>query len=849
LLEPIPVRSIGPAVMGGRVTDVAVVAKKPSTMYVAAASGGLWKTVNSGSTWTPVFDQQATLSIGAVAVAPSKPLIVWVGTGEANPRNSVSWGNGVYRSTDGGATWQHAGLAETEHIGRIIIHPANPDIVYVAALGRLWGPNTQRGVFKTTDSGRTWQQINYINEDTGFIDLAMDPHDPSILYAAAYQVRRGPFSGGNPAMETGPGSGLYRSVDDGHSWVRLTRGLPDRPLGRCGLGVSKSDPRVVMAVVQTDQTGSTTAGQAAKESTDVELGGIFRSEDWGETWTKLNDLCPRPFYYGQIRIDPADNLRVYVLGQVLHLSEDGGRTFQDMGAKVHADQHALWINPTDPRHLVVGNDGGLFFSNDGGATWDHVNNLPISQFYGIAVDMCKPYRIYGGLQDNGTWGGPSATLSAEGITNAAWFRVLSADGFQCQVDPLDPDMVYAESQYGGLRRIDLRTSQVTEIHPRPAEGEPAYRFNWNSPVLLSSHDRGTLFYGANHVLRTRNQGDAWKIVSPDLTRGKPGPASDFGHTITALAESPLKAGLLYAGTDDGRIHVSHNGSRNWIDITDRLLGVPALSWITRLECSHHAEGTAYLTLDRHRQNDRAPYIFKTTDYGLTWQALANNLPAEGPVHVIREDSHNPDLLFVGTEFGLFVSGDGGGHWHRIRNGLPPVAVHDLVIHPRDRELVIATHGRGLYVMDVTPLEELTPRVLSGTVHLCDPRPVTLQPRQTSGSARGDRGFVGDNPTCGATFYYYLGSDCSEPIQITIAGFRRQAAICLPGSKAAGLHRVTWDLSETGTGGGPGPLVPPGEHAVTLRFGNQVITKWLQIVRPDEIRPGRESPDAARRAAK
>jgi photosystem II stability/assembly factor-like uncharacterized protein len=808
--------------MGGRIVDVAVVESRPATMYVATASGGLWKTLNNGTTWKPVFDQEETVSLGAVAVARSNPDIVWVGTGEANPRNSVSWGNGVYRSDNGGKTWLHVGLADSAHIGRIVIHPQDPNIVYVAVLGRLWGPNPERGLYQTTDGGHSWRQIKFIDDATGFIDLVMDPQNPAILYAAAYQVRRDAFAGGNPAVQTGPGSGLYRSLNAGLTWERLSKGLPARPLGRCGLAVSPKNPRLVYAVIQTDRTTSTTAGQLARTSNEIDSGGVFRSDDRGETWIKLNDLCPRPFYYGQIRIDPGDDKRIYVLGISLHVSTDGGKTFPDQGARgVHPDHHALWIDPRDSDHLVLGNDGGLYFSYDRGATWEHVNNLPIGQFYGVGVDQRRPYRVYGGLQDNGSWSGPSGTRRAEGITPADWVRLLGADGFYCQVDPQDNVTVYCEGQYGRLHRVNRATGANAEIRPRPPKGIPPYRFNWSAPILISPHDSQTVYYGGNYLFRSRNRGDSWEIISPDLTRGRPGASANTGHTLTTIAESPLKPGLLYAGSDDGQLHVRENAG-TWNDVSGRIPNLPADRWISRVECSHFAEGTAYVAIDRHRNDDRGPYLYKTTDYGVSWQPLAGDLPREGSVHVICEDPRNPDLLFVGTEFGLFVSLDAGRHWHRLRSGLPTVAVHDLVIHPRDRELVIATHGRSLYVLDVAPLEELTPRVLTAEAHLFDVKPAELFRHRGGHGQTGSKAFVAPNPPFGTTITYYVRSVPSTTPRIIIADASGRVVTEWKGAREPGLHRQQWDLRRSDTS------VSPGDYSVQLRIGDRIWAKTVRV---------------------
>jgi photosystem II stability/assembly factor-like uncharacterized protein len=841
-LDAFAVRPIGPANMGGRITALAVVETKPSTMYVASASGGLWKTVNQGITWAPVFDGQPVASLGDVAVAPSNPDVVWVGAGEANARNSVSWGDGVYKSTDAGKSWQNMGLRDSHHIGKIVIHPKNADVVYVAALGHLWGPSKERGLYVTRDGGKSWEQSKFLDEETGFIDLAMDPGNPDILYAAAYRVRRDAFSGGNPAVQTGPAAGLYKTADGGKTWQKLTRGLPDRPLGRCGLAVSRKDPRVLYAVVQTDRTTlvrETEWGQPARRSAQPDTGGVFRSADRGETWTKLNDLCPRPFYFSQVRVDPADEQRVLVLGVTLHLSTDGGRTFRrDTAPTVHADHHALWINPANPEQLLLGTDGGLYISFDRGATWEHIRNLPIAQFYAIGLDSRKPYRVYGGLQDNGTWGGPTRTYSREGITPADWFRVYGADGFHVQPDPGDPDTVYAEGQYGNLLRINVRSGETVEIRPLPgrvsAGPDPArlgvrpdlpFRFNWSAPILLSQHSPGVVYFGGNHVFRSTNRGDLWTALSPDLTRGRPGRSPDLGHTLTTLAQSPRRGGVLWAGSDDGTVHVSRDGGRTWADVSDRIPGVPPERWITRIECSPFAEGTAYLTLDRHRNDDRAPYVFKTEDYGQTWKSLAGNLPPGGPVHVIRADRLNRDLLFLGTEFGLFVSLDAGGTWQPFGKGLPAVAVHDLAIHPRDRELVVATHGRSLYVIDISPLQELTPALRAAGAHLFAVKPATLFRYRAARGFSPGKDYLAPNPEFGAGIWYLLKESPPVTPSLRVLDAEGNLVISLPARREPGLHRAQWALRR-GTRMND-PLVAPGEYRVQLKVGEQ---EWTQKVR-------------------
>jgi photosystem II stability/assembly factor-like uncharacterized protein len=704
------------------------------------------------------------------------------------------------------------GLADSHSIGRIVIHPKNPDIVYVAVLGHLWGPNKERGLYKTTDGGKTWAVSKFIDENTGFIDVAMDPADPEILYAAAYSVRRDAFSGGNPATQCGPGAGLYKTNDGGKRWEKMANGLPDRQYGRCGIDIYRKDSNIVYAVVQTDKTPVTVAGAKANAKTGPEAGGVFRSRDKGKTWEHVNSLCPRPFYYGQIRIDPSDDSRIFVLGVSFHVSKDGGKSF-GTGKGFHPDHHALWINPKDTSHLVLGNDGGLYVSKDRAVSWQAIRGMAIGQFYGIAVDMRKPYRVYGGLQDNGSWGGPSATYSDSGIQLNDWFRIAGADGFSCQCDPTDSDIVYAESQYGKALRINLKGKVTSKsIQPKAPKGAPVYRFNWSSPMLLSPHDPKTLYYGGNHLFKSTDRGDNWKEISPDLTHGQPGKSESTGHTLTTIAESPLKAGVLWVGSDDGRIHVSKDGGDKWTEVTDKVRGVPNQRWISRLECSHHAEGTAYLAISRYRNDDRGPYLFKTTNYGQTWENITSNLPESGSVHVVRESSKNKNLLFAGTEFGLFASLDGGGSWHPMKAGLPTVAVHDLVIHPRDRDLVIGTHGRSIYVMDIGPLEQLTPDVLAAVGHLFEVRPAVAFKVQKANDDGQRKVFVGANPPYGAVLYYYLKNNVAQPVSITILDATGKQVTSLKGANKAGLHHIVWNLRADGQKEG---TVRPGDYVALM----------------------------------
>ncbi|MSQ94079.1 MAG: hypothetical protein EXR98_05930 [Gemmataceae bacterium] len=839
-LQTLKARCIGPANMSGRITEVAVYDKEPRIMYVTSASGGLWKTINNGTTWKPVFERETTIALGAVAVCQSNPDLVWVGAGEANARNSVSWGDGVYKSTDGGKAWQHMGLKATEHIGRIVIHPKNPDIGYVAALGKLWGPNKERGVFKTTDAGKTWEHVLAINDNTGCIDLAMDPDDPELLYTAAYHVRRDAFSGGNPKVQTGPGSGLLKTIDGGKNWEKMTVGLPERPLGRCGFSIWRKDPNIVFAVVQTDKTTITVQGQLANQKLDLDAGGIFRSDDKGKTWKHLNSLVPRPFYYGQIRVDPNNDQRLYVLGINFHVSNSGGKKFiEGNSAKgTHVDYHALWIDPRDSHHLVLGCDGGMNFSYDKGATWEHLKNLPIAQFYAVGVDMRKPYRVYGGLQDNGTWGGPSTTREAAGIPLSRWFNILGFDGYYCQVHPKDDDIVYCEGQYGILRRNNVRTGSTTDIKPRldskeektnlnppMPKGTGDFRFNWSCPILQSPYADDEVFYGGNHVFATTNRGDTWQVVSPDLTRGKPGLNDYRGNTITTIAASALEDHVLYVGTDDGNIWVCKDWKRRvWTDLSNLLPNQNR--WISRLETSRFAKGTVHLAVDRHRNDDYKPYLYRSTDHGLSWTSIANNLPEVGPIYVIREDPVNRDLLYVGTEFGLFISLDAGKTWHKQKY-LPTVPIHDLVVHPRDRELVIGTHGRAIWIMDVLPLQELTAKALGAEVHFCPVRPATAY-RQRTKETLGIKNFVGENAPYGAGLYFHLRDKPAQTPTVTILNSDGKKITEFKGAAAAGLQHLRWRLNYADSKQGVFNPVPAGTYTAVLRVGEKSYKQNIHV---------------------
>jgi len=821
--------------MSGRVADVAVYEPNPNIFYVASASGGLLKTTNNGNTWENVFNRETSVSIGDVAINPDDANIVWVGTGEANSRQSSSWGDGIYKSTDGGKTWKHMGLRESHHIGRIVVNPIDTDIVFVAALGHLWGPNAERGVFMTSDGGVTWKNVLSVNGDTGAVDLAMDPLNPKTLYAAMYQRRRTGwgFNGG------GPGSGIFKTTDGGRTWRKLTNGLPQTDVGRIGLDIYRKNPNIVMARVENRE------------------GGVFRSEDKGETWVKINSLNPRPMYFSQIRIDPNDDKRVYVGGVQLHISDDGGKTFRDDGApNVHLDHHAFWIDPSNSNHLIDGNDGGTWVSYDRAKSWEHLNNYAIGQFYSVAVDMQKPYFIYGGMQDNASWGGPSAVRRALGIMNEDWFQMLACDGMYVAIDPKDDNIIYTNCQNGRAIRYDRKTGERKAIMPQVLPGEEPLRWNWTAPLVVSTHD-SSLYTGANKVFRSTDHGQTWTAISQDLTtrtdrdaltimevRGKDiaiaknDGMSSFGN-ITALSESPRRQGVLYVGSDDGKIHVTRDGGRTWTDATARIPNVPKLIYVSRVTASAYEDGRVYASFDGHRSDDMNPYVYVSNDFGQTWTSIRSNLPM-GSVYVIKEDPKNRDLVYLGTEFGLFASLNRGENWVRWPS-LQTVAIYDLVIHPRDNDLILGTHGRSFQVFDdISPLQQMSASVLTSDSRLFDIRPATQFIPNESSWFKGGRDFLGANPALGAYINYYLKAAVKEDVKITITDAAGRVVRELTGPKEAGLHRVLWDLRTTPAGPATigfyfqtditnlGAFVLPGEYRVKLSGAGPDQTKPVRV---------------------
>jgi len=1024
LLHSFRFRSIGPASMGGRIDDIAVSESDPNVIYVGYAVGGVFKSENNGVSFQPVFQTYNTASIGDIAIHPRDPNIVYVGTGEANNRQTASFGDGIYKTTDGGKTFTNIGLKDTQTIARIVIDPKNPETVYVASPGHLFGPNPERGVFKTTDGGKSWNKIKFIDDDTGFTDIVLDPANSSIVYAASYQRRRSGccFNGG------GPGSGIWKSTDAGKTWTKLTgSGLPPGTYGRIALDVSRSNPNVVYAQIEAGETGApertppveqgaateatppgaaavTTApaggapgaqqppagragragqpaaadvgrggggrggydwcnnagpnkgfpapgrggfggGGGAQEAAppaprvvpalNPTRGGVLRSDNKGQTWTLLSNCNSRPMYFSQLRVDPLNDKTIYVGGLPVAKSLDGGKTFATLdtaggyGEPGHVDQHAIWIDPKNSKHIMEGNDGGLNVSWDQGKSWDYVNTMATALAYVVTADMRHPYYVYVGLQDNGSWGGPSAVRGRGGIMNSHWFGIGGGDGFYTAVDPTDYNMVITESQDGNTNRYDLRVGRGQSIRPnagggrggrgggggrggRGAAPEPAgnpaggaagapgaetappvqaggqagfggrggppnvinaipgdvYRFNWNTPVIMSPHNPKIVYLGGNHLFKSYNQGDTWVASNDDLTKkvdrntvpmmGVPGNVTQLSKndgvvsysTIISISESPVMPGIVWAGTDDGNLQVSRDGGATFTEVGRNLPGLPANNqyWISRVDASHFDQGTAYVSVDGHRSDDLKPYVFVTHDFGKTFQSITGNLPAYGNVQVIREDPKNKDLLYVGTEFGLFVSLDAGKGWQKFMNNYPTVRTDDILVHPRENDLIVASHGRSVWIADdITPLQQLTPAVRESDAALFDIRPAVawLNDQQNNQQVGGQKVFVGENAPRGAAINYYLKSAAGGDVKISIADVNGRVIRTLDGAKAAGINRVMWNLAPTpppgqqgggfggGGGGGRGGVaaVEPGTYVVTLEVGGKKYTKPLQVL-PD-----------------
>jgi len=897
-------RSIGPAFTSGRVIGFAVDPKNPAKYFVGVASGGVWKTVNSGTTWTPVFDNEASYSIGAIVLDPKNPLVVWVGTGENNSQRSVSYGNGVYKSEDGGRTWRNVGLRTSEHIGRIAIDPKDSNIVYVASQGPLWGPGGERGLFKTTDGGKTWKNILNISENTGVTDVVIDQNDPNTIYCASYQRRRHFWT----LINGGPESAIYKSTDAGATWNKLRAGLPTVELGRVGLAISPVDSNVIYATV---------------EAAD-RRGGIFRSADRGSSWERRNEYDTTAMYYARIVADPKEVDRIYVMNVYTMVSDDGGRTLRRLGSRSrHVDDHEIWINPENTDHYLMGCDGGVYESFDRAQTWEFKANLPVPQFYDITTDNAKPfYNIYGGTQDNFSFGGPSRTRSASGIVNSDWFVTNGGDGFRSQVDPEDPNIIYASLQHGVIVRFDKRTGERIGIQPQVGRNEDPMRWNWDSPFIISPHSHTRLYMASDKLFRSDDRGDSWTLISGQLSRdldrdklpvmgkvwsvdavAKNASTAFFGNA-SALAESQKKEGLIYVGTDDGLVQVTEDGGKNWRKI-EKFPGVADMAYVSRIITSNFDANTAYVAFNNHQNNDFKPYLLKTTDAGRTWTSLSSNLPKNGPVWAIAEDHVNPNLLFAGTEFGVFFSIDGGQKWIQLKGGVPTIAVRDLNIQKRENDLVLGTFGRGIYILDnYTPLRLLKPEMLRQEAAVFPVKDALMyiqsQPLGGRGkSFQGEAFYTADNPPFGATVTWYLkdalktrkerrqeaekeaerkGAPVGWPtreqlraeeeedapaIVVTVTDSSDRVVRRLSGPATAGIQRLNWDLRYPAANlSAPpppdadfefeppsGPLVMPGTYKLLVsKRVDGVLTALGPAQEFQVVVEGQENMSSADRAA-
>lgn len=791
-------RAIGPANMGGRVSDIDGLPGDPSTFYVSGADGGVFRTTNGGVTFDALFTEEKSYSVGALAIAPSDHNVLWLGSGEGDPRNSVGYGHGVYRSNDGGDSWTHVGLDGTERIKRIAVHPGDPDTALVCALGRQFGPNEERGVFRTTDGGSSWQKVLYLDEDTGCSDLDMDLSNPRIVYAGMWTFRRKPWRFDGGSGETA----LYRSMDGGTSWEKLDgEGMPEGAMARIGVSVAQSQPSTVYMMTETRDEGS-----------------LFRSDDRGDTWRMVNDernINFRPFYYSDIHVDPTNPDHLYSLSGRLFKSTDGGESFEQIGGEVHGDHQSFWIDPDNPRRLLSGSDGGYQLSYDAGATWDLINNVELSQFYQLYVDGRDPYYVCGGLQDNGTWCGPSNSLREAGILKRDWVPIAYGDGYYGVPVPGDERYAYGTWQGGGIYLVDTETGSARSIHPYPkivasagdAIADHKYRFNWDAAFSISPHDPETVYFGGNVVFRSRDRGTSWEVISDDLTNNdkskqassggeiyQDNTAAEFHNTILYIDESPVEKGVIWVATDDGNLHITRDDGESWSNVKDRVKGLPELAWISKVHASEHDAGTAFVTVDHHRSDDYRPYVFMTTDYGNSWKSLAGGLPQDDYVKVVRQDPRNPDLLYAGMEHGIFASLDRGETWVSIANNLPPVSVRDLRVHPREGDLVIGTHGRGAWILDdIRPLQDWA-AAEGAREHLFPVRDATRWYLHGRLEAQGTRRYSAPNPEYGAYINLYVARALEEPITVTIRNAAGETVRVLDEIEVEeGINRIVWDL--------------------------------------------------------
>jgi photosystem II stability/assembly factor-like uncharacterized protein len=933
LIRDLRWRSIGNANLIGRISAIDALDTDFSHVVVASASGGVFKSTNAGTTWTPIFDHYGAASIGDVKINQANPDLIWVGTGEECGRNSAAWGDGIYKSADGGKTFTNVGLKDTHNIGSIALHPTDPTIVYAAAIGNIWGPSA-RGLYKTIDGGKTWTKLaGGLPDDgrTGAIEVVMHPRDPNTLLVAFWERYRRPWV----LNSGGPNGGIFKTTDGGRTWRKLTKGLPDGSTGKIGLAIARSNPKVVMAHIE---HGFQPAATAPEFKDMTKLGaGLYRSEDGGETWTFQNRYVSRPFYYQHVAISPLDDKKIYSYTIRFQTSSDGGKTLQAANGGGHC-WHAMWLDPHNKNRFWVGSDGGLTLTHDGAQSYQRFENLNVTQYYIVGVDQRDPYWVCGGLQDAGSSCGPSQTR-AQAIYTSDWVNTSGGDGYHAAMDPTDYRWVYTESQPGSaggnVGRMNIETRERVSIRPQKGQnitnyeqyitpemeksaldrnwGPPdppagpgggigggggarfgAFRWNWSTPFIISPHNPRTLYLGANHLFRSVDQGQTWTIISPDLTKNEPektvrksggltpdedpGGGAEFHATLITIAESELEPGNIWAGTDDGNVQVTRDGGKVWTNVAANIPGLPKPDlWVSRVEASHHARGTAYVAIDGHRSSYFQPWIFKTTDYGKTWTNITSNLPDGGPVYVVREDLKNPSLLFAGTEFAVYYSANGGAAWQRLNNNLPTVAVYDLVIHPRDGDLIAATHGRGIWIMDdITPLQQLTPQVRSSEAYLFENRAATrwlaIQPQGTGGSF----GFRGENPSRNAAINYYLGASATGEVTFEIADTTGAMKRTLTAAAKPGVNRLSWDMrfdptpeqrkqfdqlqaqrqaaiqagqippGGGGGGGGGGGFqgggamlgnpVPPGEYRVTMTCGGKSYVGKI-VVRRDPMLSG------------
>ena len=845
-LKNIKFRPIGPANMGGRVTDIVGIPGDPSTFYFAAADGGLFKTTNGGTTSEALFTDQRVYSVGAIGMSPNDPNLIYLGTGEGDPRNSTSYGNGVYRSFDGGKTWKHMGLTKTERIKRVIVNPNNTNEVCVCALGREWGPNSERGVFQTKDGGKSWNRILYIDEDTGCSDLTFEWSNPRVMYAGMWTFRRKPWR----FDDGGKSTAVYRTTDGGESWEKIMKGLPSGPMARIGLSIAQSEPNIVYLITEfPNQSGS-----------------LFRSDNRGDNWTMVNKdpmINFRPFYYSDIRVDPNFPNTIYSLSGPLLKSEDGGKNFRSIASNVHGDHQALWIDPKNSKRILSGSDGGYQISHDGGKTWDIINNVELSQYYQVNIDNLDPYNIYGGLQDNGTWVGPSNSLLSDGIMKRHWKGLAGGDGYYAVPVPGAEHEVFANLQGGVIFHVDTRTGNIRTIHPYPkiigsagdAIKDHKYRFNWDSPIHISPHDPNTVYFGGNVLFASSDKGYNWKELSGDLTTNdkskqtssggeiyQDNTAAEFHCTIITIAESPKEKGVIWCGTDDGNVQITRDGGKTWTNVNKNITGLPAFSWIGKIHASEHNGGTALVIADNHRSDDFKPYVFLTTDYGKTWSKITTGLQQDDYVKVARQDPHNPNIIYVGMECGLYASWDMGKNFVRINNNLPPVSVTDLRIHPREHDLIVATHGRGIWIADdIRSLQDWN-TTAGKEVHVFDVRPVTQWKMYSQLEDLGDKVYAAKNPVPGAYINYYLQSDSTKVVKVDISNSKNEKIRSITDSAAkAGVNRLIWDLRHEaatrldrpmpggfGGGGNAGPSVSPGIYTATVMANGKKLSVPIEV---------------------